>query len=277
MVGISEAVHEIDGLPLTASSDIINHISLTSSLKSKKENEKKKDLISLYHRRQLKYIDLSLEQFFYQVFCKNQFQDDKEYQILMATGLNCKPVYPVDFYYARGMLILHKPWHQTKPLSFHDETKTIRTFLQILNQKKFPRSVELQNEIARKYSQESKIELIAKQGIVRGQDIDKDELDPDLRDEILECEFCSNKTDEMQMDDLIGNCRVNIVRDYDWTTPTFDKPRELTDTGQDYLNNLQKRYYDNSADLQIQEQRKKWQCLSNSRASRTSHFRTTHH
>lgn len=205
----------------------------------------------------MQHMDLSLEEYFYQEYCQNQFESDKDYRILMATGLNCKPVYPVDFYYARGMLTLHKPWHRTNPPNFSNEAKTIRTFLEMLDQKKFPRSVELQYEIAKKYSQEAKIELIANQGIVNNQDIDEDEVDPDLRDEILECEFCSNKTDDMPMDDLIEGCRVNIGRDYDWTTPTFKEMRDLTDRGEDYLNNLQKIYYENSSSTVVQERRKK--------------------
>jgi hypothetical protein len=39
-----------------------------------------------------------------------------QHRILIPKGKNCKPRYPVDFNYARGMLIMHKPWHKNNSL-----------------------------------------------------------------------------------------------------------------------------------------------------------------
>ena len=61
----------------------------------------------------------------------------------------------------------------------------------------------------------------------------------------------------MPMDDLLGGSHVNIGRDYVWTTQTFKEVRDLSDTGQEYLNNLQNRYNDNSSESQVRERRKK--------------------
>jgi hypothetical protein len=90
------------------------------------------DLIIIYQNRQQKYNQLSLEQFFYQVFIQstfnkntkdnsniasddNQEQDilaSNQHQILVPKGMICTPRHPVDYAYAQGMLIMHKPWNK---------------------------------------------------------------------------------------------------------------------------------------------------------------------
>jgi hypothetical protein len=80
----------------------------------------KKDLITIHQNKQQKYNQLSLEQFFYQVFIQstfnknttdnsnianndNQEQDilaSNQHRILVPKGMNCTPRYPVDYAYA---------------------------------------------------------------------------------------------------------------------------------------------------------------------------------
>ena len=50
--------------------------------------------------------------------------------ILVPKGIHCTPRYPVDFVYARGMLILHKLWSKDNTLTriLKDHQKTIKTF-----------------------------------------------------------------------------------------------------------------------------------------------------
>ena len=62
-----------------------------------------------------------MEEFFYGVFHKHMFYQGrdtkhKKYRILVPKGLNCRPQYPVVYDYARGMLVLHKPWSVKDPL-----------------------------------------------------------------------------------------------------------------------------------------------------------------
>jgi hypothetical protein len=83
-----------------------------------------------------------LEQFFYQVFVdstfKKQGENNNQHCILMPKGMNCKPRYPVDFDYARGMLIMLKPWNKTDTLEkmLKDKQKTIDEFLWMIHKKK---------------------------------------------------------------------------------------------------------------------------------------------
>ncbi len=79
-----------------------------------------------------KYNQLTLDQFFYQVLiqstfnvknkdCFNDDNDDNhvqdvlasnQYQILVPKGINCTQRYQVDYAYAQGTLIMHKPWNK---------------------------------------------------------------------------------------------------------------------------------------------------------------------
>jgi hypothetical protein len=40
-----------------------------------------------------------------------------QHRILIPKVMNCKLQYPVDYDYARGMLIMHKPWHKHNTLT----------------------------------------------------------------------------------------------------------------------------------------------------------------
>ena len=39
-----------------------------------------------------------------------------QHQLLVPKGMNCTPRYQVDYAYARGMLIMHKPWNKHNTL-----------------------------------------------------------------------------------------------------------------------------------------------------------------
>jgi hypothetical protein len=65
----------------------------------------------------------------------NQEQDilaSNQHQILVPTGMNCTPRYPVDYAYAQGMLIMHKPWNKYNTLEhiLNNKKATIDTFLE---------------------------------------------------------------------------------------------------------------------------------------------------
>ena len=257
LVMMPEAVHMIDNLDLVLCSDSISHISLAqcNAWKSRSEKAHSNDLIPMYRRRK-KDLDLSLSDYFYQRYCQAK-GSNKYHHILMAQGLNCKAVYPADFNYARGMLYLHKPWNGNDTLDhlWKNKDLTIQTFLKILPT--LPGSVRYQYELARKYSQEAKIECIAKHGIISAGDVNEEDLDEDERQEYLEHIHISNKTDKQQCDDLIGKYKIDIGRDYDWTTKTFHEERDLTADGRDYVNNLQQAYYNQDGDCSVHLPKKK--------------------
>ena len=82
------------------------------------------------------YNQLTLDQFFYQVLIQptfneknkdnsnddnddNHVQDvlaSNQHQLLVPKGMNSTPRYQVDYAYAQGMLIMHKPWNKHNTL-----------------------------------------------------------------------------------------------------------------------------------------------------------------
>ena len=60
--------------------------------------------------------------------------------------MNCTPRYPVDYAYAQGMLIMHKPWnkHNTLEHILNNKMATIDTFLRMIDRKEVPSSVTFQ-------------------------------------------------------------------------------------------------------------------------------------
>ncbi len=125
---------------------------------------------SLFIETVKKNHNLSQEQFFYQVFIcttfkktKNDELDEdnnqdavtsKEHWILVPKGMNCILRYPDDFAYARGMLILQKPWSKDNTLTciLKDHQKTISTFLTMIDYKEVPSRVTFQYHTAIKYA-----------------------------------------------------------------------------------------------------------------------------
>jgi hypothetical protein len=92
--------------------------------------------------------------------------------------MNCMPRYPVDYAYARGMLIMHKPWnkHNTLEHILNNKTATTDTFLRMIDRKEVPSSVTFQYLTAMKHARRKKIEILVKEG-VNHPDIDKENLD----------------------------------------------------------------------------------------------------
>jgi hypothetical protein len=91
---------------------------------------------TVYQNQHQKYNQLTLDQFFYQVLIQSPFNEknkDKsnddnddnhvqdvlasnQHQLLLPKGMNCTPRYQVDYAYAQGMLIMHKPWNKHNTL-----------------------------------------------------------------------------------------------------------------------------------------------------------------
>ena len=243
LISIQEAVHEIDRLSLTLCSEIITYVSIQSCLKLRKSSDPKpNDLVFNYANRGDEYCHLSLDEFFYQVWCKEKFMVDKDSnrpmnRILIARGLNCRPRHPIDFDYARGMLILHKPWSFKEPLNTRDQRKTIVIFKQMLHDRVVPTSVLTEYMRAVRYAQEKRIELVAKQGVIQA-DVNLDELDQDEADQHLSWIHSSQFTDSKVNPNLTEDMTVDIGLNHDWSVSSFEGEREVSVPGLDYTIDL---------------------------------------
>ena len=76
-----------------------------------------------------------------------------------------------------------------------DKKRTVNLFLEMLDEPgKLPMAVVNQYRMAQKYSQEAKIELIAKQGLQICQNVNESLLDDDELEQHIHCQNSSQKT-----------------------------------------------------------------------------------
>ena len=249
-VSIQEAVHEIAGLDLVICSDYLIDVSLGRALYLRKEKDEsttetspedgtnqkenyQKDLISSYRNRSITAKNMSLESYFYQVFSKKKFYVSsttgrEKHRILIPKGLNCRPTYPVSYDYAKGMLVMHKPWSKRHPLKdlLDDEKATISTFLMMIQNNQMPYYVMSEFYRAVKYSQQWQYECIAKR-IKVNNDINLDDLDNEELGDHIHWEHSRHLSAQntQKLDDKVGELRVNLGLDHDWTHNEFKGSR----------------------------------------------------
>ncbi len=185
LVSMQEAVHMVDEQELVICSDRMTDVSITQGqvLQDEQETDKKQDIITVYQNRSTKYKDLSLEQFFYHVFVNTTFKKSKngnlddnnerdaiannEHCILVPKGMNCIPRYPVDYDYARGMLILHMSWSKDNTLNsiLKDHQKTMNTFLSMIDNKEVLSLVTFQYHTALKYACQKNMKYLSNRAL----------------------------------------------------------------------------------------------------------------
>lgn len=252
LISLQESVHELDenNLPLVICSEYMTKVSLRSCLYKlkKKDDPDPKDFVYQYASRKQEHIHLSLSQYFYRVWCKKEFYKDsdtnrKMKRILLPQGLNCKPCHPINFDYARGMLIMHKPWCFNKPLNFRNKQETIDEFRIMLENRDVPTSVWTEYMRAVHYSQVRRIELIVRTGTLHA-DVNLDELSPHDADQHLSFLHSSHMTDS-RIDPMMSRDQtVDIGLAHDWSVPFFKGVRKTTCPGEDYCIRLREQRAD---------------------------------
>ena len=261
IISIQEAVHEIDRMDLVLCSDMITHFSLMSCTKLQQQRnlvEKPKDLVYCYATRK-EHEDLSLEQYYYKVWCKKPFMQDcnknkdsgrQINRILVPKGLKCKPVYPITFDYARGMILMHRPWSLSNPSPTHTSNKqhTINIFKQMLQNREVPSSVITEYTRAVKYATEKRLEIVAKQGVIEG-DVNMDEMDDDEKEQHMSY-MAANQFTDGPPPVFMGDQVVDIGDKHDWSQTSFTGRRDITTDGSEYCNLLRKHHKQVNSPLQ---------------------------
>ena len=254
-----EAVHMVDNQDLVICSDMITYVSLAQgqALRSETDRSKQKDLITVYRNRKEEHYPLSMEQYFYQVFVESTFnksyRSTNQHRILMPKGMNCKPRYPVDFDYARGMLIMHKPWNKTDTLTkiLKDKQRTIDEFLRMIDAQEVPTSVLAQYTTAMRYSGKPRVEVLVKDG-VNHPDTDDRQNDEETNERLSAWIHLSHLTDNKLLNDILNSTRVDIGQQKDWSISDYNEEQLTSIDGKEYLNQTVKLYYDsiNSPDTE---------------------------
>ena len=112
----------VDGQELVLCSDYVTHVSIQQAATMRSKNdEESKDIVSRYRNRPKKYHNMSMDTYFYKVFCRETLRDRGDnsdrtkHRMLVPKGMRCKPTYPINYDYARGMLLMHMPWSKDNP------------------------------------------------------------------------------------------------------------------------------------------------------------------
>ena len=242
-VSIQEAVHLVDNQDLVICSEKFTTLSLRQgALMTGKDDAAAKDIVSRYRNRPAVHLKLSLDQYFYKVFCREVLHDNNDetertkHRILIPNGQNFKPCFPVTHAYAKGVLIQHMPWSKDNPpnILLKNKEKTIRKFKRMLDKKQLPSSVVAQYICAMKYTHQKKLEMISTEGTE--QPFNLVNMDAEDRDRYIAHQHVSHFSDNKFHNREIDGMTVDIGTDIDWTVRTFNKMRNIITEGEDWVN-----------------------------------------
>ena len=132
VVSKAEACVELLSLDLYWCTESMRHVNLSSFRRLKSQDESESDNVAAYALRKER-INVSMNDFLIQLSAKKKIkipttstdiyrirplQPGLRPEIIIPTGLNGNPVFPVSSSYARTVLLLHKPWSKSNPLGF---------------------------------------------------------------------------------------------------------------------------------------------------------------
>ena len=237
-ISIQEAVHEIEELPLVLCSERMLPVYINGFMAIKKQTQPNpSDCLSRYaHRKE--HMDMSLYRFFYQKYVPDIDSNirNKEYYkqpILNGLGMNYKAVHPITFEYARGLLILYRPWSKASYLDFRDKEKIINDAKNMLEKRLVPFNVYA--EYHRAQNKHKQLDLIAK---AHKEDFDEqlgDEEDPEYMEQKIQAMNARQLTNTMSENDEINSGNVDIGLNHDWSSSFFKGSRDIKISGEDYI------------------------------------------
>ena len=249
-VSIQEAVHMVDNQDLVICSEKFTYLSLRQGamLTSDKDSTKKKDIVTMYRNRSKELSDLSMDDYFYEQFCREVLKDEGDrtdatkHRILLPVGQNCKPRYPVTYEYAKGILIQYKPWSKDKPLTnlLKSKSRTIRTFKRMMDKKQFPSCVRNQYILAMKYSKQAKLEFLSKQSIQQPYDLSN--MDDEEREAYIAHQNVSHFSDGKHHNKVIDGMTVDIGTNVDWSESLFREGRDVSIHGTSWVDAIREQH-----------------------------------
>jgi len=135
VVSKAEASVELLSLDLYWCTESMRHVNLSGFRRLKEKGESGSDNVAVYASRKERE-NMSMNDFLNTLSAKKRIkipmtasdlyrirplQPELRPEIIIPTGLNGNPVFPVSSSYARTVLLLHKPWSKSKPLAFESE------------------------------------------------------------------------------------------------------------------------------------------------------------
>ena len=238
-VSIQEAVHMVDNQDLVICSEKFTYLSLRQGavLASEKDGNKGKDIVTMYRNRSKNLADISLDEYFYSHFCrevlkeKSDRTDVTKNRILLPTGQNCKPRYPVTYNYAKGVLIQHRPWSKEKPLTkiLKSSAKTIYTFKRMMDKGQFPTCVRNQYILAMKYSRQAKLELLNSKSVQQPYNLSN--MDEEEQEACIAHQHVTHFSDNRHHNKVIDGMTVDVGTQFDWSETLYKEKRLVSMDG----------------------------------------------
>jgi DNA replication protein DnaC len=258
-VSIQEAVHMVDNQDLVICSEKFTYLSLRQGavLTSEKDGQKRKDIVTMYRNRSKDLADLSLDEYFYNHFCRAVLKENGDrtdltkHRILLPVGQNCKPRYPVTYNYAKGVLIQYKPWSKDKPLTklLESSTKTIRTFKRMMDKGQFPTCVRNQYILAMKYSRQAKLELLNSKSVQQPYDLSN--MDEEEQEACIAHQHVTHFSDNKHHNKVIDGMTVDIGTTFDWSETLYKEKRRVSVDGTLWVDKIRSDH-DNAAKEQAE-------------------------
>lgn len=114
MISKQEAMVMLGGLDLVFCSETISPVSISSSKRLRKAEDKTTDktFITLYEKRKSDFESFNMYDYFEEI--KNKQNENKNQKTIIPNfvGVNGTPTFPVTESYARHVLIVYKPWRK---------------------------------------------------------------------------------------------------------------------------------------------------------------------
>lgn len=237
-ISIQEAVHEIEELPLILCSERIMPVYINKFMSLRREKqENPDDCLSRYANRKGD-MDMSLHRYFYQRYVpyrdeRDLDKEDYRQPIMNGIGMNCKAVHPISFEYARGLLILHRPWSKASYLDFRDKQKIIDTGTKMLEEKLVPYNVY--SEYYRAKNKKTQLDLVAKKTHDDFDEQPKEQEDSDYIDQDIQARNARHFTNGTIHGCDIAGEKVDLGFNHDWSVSSFKGSRDTKVDGEAYI------------------------------------------
>jgi len=130
------------------------------------------------------------------------------------------------------------PWSEANPPTelLKDQNKTIQKFKSksMIDKRELPSSIYNQYICAIKYSNQKRLELIAKEGLETSYDLEN--MTEEERDRCIAHQHASNFSTDKYLNNEINGSIVDIGEDFDWSTCHYKEKRKLRHRGDEWVN-----------------------------------------
>lgn len=147
IVSKQEALCQLAGLELWNCSEYLEKVSLAGNTLLGTEYQGVHTFLTKYAKRNQQFHHLSLDQYFHYLYNNRGLK--QKHKIPIYSGAQCEAVFPASAAYARGVMLIHSPWHLTFTLDKDHDVLLDRFRTFIADAQRCPGSVRISYERAK--------------------------------------------------------------------------------------------------------------------------------